>query len=259
MIRRLSRTIIVPMSRNSRRSYAQFGEDKKLHRLIGDSDGVYVEVGGNNGIEASNTFYFEERGRKCVLVEPIPYMVEQIRANRDCIVIEAAADESPGRAEFVVARGGETLSTLDNENRFRSRVDEHPDLERITVRTETLDRILSEAGLSPEADRIDLISVDVEGNELCVLRGLDLARWKPRVIILEDNSFGRDHSVDSHLRQAGYTRFKVTGVNHWYCRTSDSHLNTRCRRAHARLKGIIVRLYGAFSGRGRTAGSRSGS
>lgn len=243
------------MSRLSQQSYAQFKEDRTLHRLIGDSRGVYVEVGGNNGIEASNTYYFEKLGRRCVLVEPVPYMVEQIRANRRCTVIEAAADKQSGAAEFLVARGGETLSTLDNENRFRSRVDEHADQERITVRTETLNRILEEAGLVPGKDQIDLLSIDVEGNELSVIEGLDIQTWAPRVIILEDNSFGRDHSVQAHLAQAGYTRFMVTGVNHWYCTSVDTALNTPVRRRIASIKSGLVRAYGALSGRGRYTAS----
>ncbi|MFP4510129.1 MAG: FkbM family methyltransferase [Spirochaetaceae bacterium] len=239
----------------SQQSYAQFGEDRTLHRLIGDSTGVYVEIGGNNGIEASNTYYFEKLGRRCILVEPIPYMVEQIRANRRCDVVEAAADRQSGTAEFLVARGGETLSTLDNENRVRSRVDEHPDLERISVRTETLDRILEEAGLVSGRDQIDLLSIDVEGNELRVIEGFTVMKWAPRVIILEDNSFGRDHSVQAYLAQAGYTRFMVTGVNHWYVRTADTALNTPLRRLIASIKLGLVRAYGAVSGRGRNAGS----
>ncbi|TVQ28266.1 MAG: FkbM family methyltransferase [Spirochaetaceae bacterium] len=245
------------MPRPSQQSYAQFGEDRLLHRLIGESDGVYVEVGGNNGIEASNSYYFEKLGRRCILVEPIPYMVEQIRGNRACVVVEAAADEQSGTAEFVIARGGETLSTLDNENRFRSRVDEHPDQERITVRTARLDQILEETGLVAGRDHIDLLSIDVEGNELRALRGLSVAIWRPRVIILEDNSFGRDHSVRDHLAQAGYTRFKVTGVNHWYCDATDARLNTWLRRRVAGVKSAIVRIYGAVSGRGRHAVSRN--
>ncbi len=245
------------MPRSSQQSYAQFGEDRLLHRLLGESDGVYVEVGGNNGIEASNSYFFERLGRRCILVEPIPYMVEQIRANRTCSVIEAAADEQSGTAEFVIARGGETLSTLDNENRFRSRVDEHSDQERITVRTARLDQILEEAGLIAGRDRIDLLSIDVEGNELRALRGLSVALWRPRVIILEDNSFGRDHSVRKHLARTGYTRFKVTGVNHWFCEASDVALNTWFRRRIAGAKSAIVRTYGAVSGRGRHAVSRN--
>ena len=48
----------------------------------------------------------------------------------------------------------------------------------------TLDEILTEARApSP----IDLLSVDVEGHELDVLRGFDFARWRPRLILLEDH------------------------------------------------------------------------
>ena len=38
------------------------------------------------------------------------------------------------------------------------------------------------------------MSVDVEGHELEVLRGFDFARWKPRLILLEDHV----SSLDKH-------------------------------------------------------------
>ena len=48
----------------------------------------------------------------------------------------------------------------------------------------TLDSLLDEA----EAPKpIDLLSVDVEGHELDVLRGFDFVRWQPRLILLEDH------------------------------------------------------------------------
>ena len=54
----------------------------------------------------------------------------------------------------------------------------------INVPVRTLDSILTEAG-SPT----DLIScsIDVEGHEIEVLRGFDIARWRPRLILLEDH------------------------------------------------------------------------
>ena len=54
----------------------------------------------------------------------------------------------------------------------------------IVVPTRTLDDILDEAEAPAP---IDLLSVDVEGHELEVLRGFDFARWQPRLILLEDH------------------------------------------------------------------------
>ena len=48
----------------------------------------------------------------------------------------------------------------------------------------TLDSILEEAGAHPG---FDFLSIDVEGHEIEVLRGFDIARWRPRLILLEDH------------------------------------------------------------------------
>ena len=233
-------------------AYAQFREDVKLHRLLPESNGLYVEIGGHDGVTGSNTLFFEELGRPCLIVEPVAYLAEQIRARRDCAVIEAAADERDGEAEFLIATGGDTLSTLNNINRTLSRIDEHNGgIESVRVRTRTLDSILDEVG----ADAIELISIDVEGNELSVLRGLSLHRWKPRVLIIEDNSFGRDRSVRDHLRNCDYVRFRITGVNHWYCARGDRRLDTVPHRLQATLFMAVVRTYGMLSGRGRSTHS----
>ncbi len=236
--------------------YAQFGEDVKLRRLLASdatglhADGVYVEIGGNDGVTGSNTLLFEELGYRCVVVEPVPYLARRIREHRRCIVVEAAADRTNGRARFLVARGGDTLSTLDNENRVHSRIDEHPHLEEIQVVTKTLDTMLEEAGLTAGADRLELVSIDVEGNETSVLQGFSITRWKPRVVIVEDNSFGRDRTVRSWFAESGYVRFRLTGVNHWYCRSDDALLNRRRHRLAARIAAAVVRAYGAISRRG---------
>ena len=241
------------------RGYAQFGEDIKLRRLLGSSpaglppEGVYVEVGGNDGVTGSNTLLFEKLGHRCVVVEPIPYLARRIRETRRCIVVEAAADRIEGAARFLVARGGETLSTLDNENRYRSRVDEHPHLEEIQVQSKTLDTILRDAGLTEKVDRLELVSIDVEGNELSVLQGFSIERWKPRVVIIEDNSFGRDGAVRSWFAERGYLRFKLSGINHWYCDSDDTLLNRRRYRIAAGIGAAVVRAYGLLSGRGRHA------
>ncbi|TVR05658.1 MAG: FkbM family methyltransferase [Spirochaetaceae bacterium] len=233
-------------------AYAQFGEDVTLHRLIPDGDGLYVEIGGNDGVTGSNTLFFEELGHPCLVVEPVPYLANQIRARRSCAVVEAAADEQDGEAEFLIASGGDTLSTLNNVNRALSRIDEHTGgIEAVRVRTRTLDSILEEV----RANRVELISIDVEGNELSVLRGLTLQRWQPRVLIIEDNSFGRDRRVREHLAGHGYVRFRITGVNHWYCGCGDRRLDTVLHRLQSVLFAALVRIYGTVSGRGRGAAS----
>jgi hypothetical protein len=81
----------------------------------------------------------------------------------------------------------------------------------IDVLVRTLDDILVEAG-APQG--FDLLSVDVEGHELEVLSGFDLARWQPRLIVLEDHV----GNLDRHrfLTAAGYRLIRRFENNGWY-------------------------------------------
>ena len=70
--------------------------------------------------------------------------------------------------------------------------------------------------LADETRSIDFVSIDVEGAELAVLRGLDLRRFAPTVLVIEDNSLGRDQSVDNYLREQGYVARYRTRINVFY-------------------------------------------
>jgi Methyltransferase FkbM domain len=81
----------------------------------------------------------------------------------------------------------------------------------IDVPVRTLDSILEEAG-APE--KFEFLSLDVEGHEIEVLRGFDLARWRPRLILLEDHV--ADLSRHRYLSAAGYRIIRRYDSNGWY-------------------------------------------
>ena len=51
------------------------------------------------------------------------------------------------------------------------------------IKTNTLDNLIYELKLQNQ--KIDFVNIDVEGNELNVLKGFDLKKFKPKVILLE--------------------------------------------------------------------------
>ena len=81
----------------------------------------------------------------------------------------------------------------------------------INVPIRTLDSILAEAG-SPT--KFDFLSIDMEGPEIEVLRGFDIARWQPRLILLEDHV--ADLSKHRYLTAAGYRIIRRYENNGWY-------------------------------------------
>jgi FkbM family methyltransferase len=212
----------VEMGMSESESHAQFAEDRILAEIFGErTEGYCVEVGANDGRTGSASYLFEKWGWQCLLVEPIPALVEEIRKHRACRVVNCAASAHEGEAAFYVAESVEAISGLDLSPERAEWIEQAGGtIKEITVRTATLDSLLEEAGFG----ELDFVTIDVEGHELSVLEGFDLERHRPRIVILEDNTVDGEASVAQHMAEHGYVHFKRTGVNEWYARESDAEL-----------------------------------
>ncbi len=93
----------------------------------------------------------------------------------------------------------------------------------INVPVKTLDSVLEEAGAPTH---FDFLSIDVEGHEIEVLRGFTIARWRPRLILLEDHV--ATLAEHRHLNAAGYRIVRRLGNNGWYVPRESP---VRCRMA----------------------------
>lgn len=202
--------------------HAQFGEDRILESIFaGREHGRCAEVGAYDGRTGSTTLLFERKGWDCLLVEPIASCVQQIRSHRRAVVEHCAASSAEGETTLFVADGVEQMSTVERDRGHHRWIGEvggrvHP----ITVRTARLDDLLDAAGFP----RLEFLTIDVEGHELEVLRGLTLGRFRPRVVIVEDNAGLRASAVARHMKRHGYVNFKRTGVNDWYAHRDDAEL-----------------------------------
>jgi len=184
------------------------GEDNErelISEFLGASPGWFVEVGANDPVLLSQTYHLERRGWRGILVEPLRECAERLRSARRAQVFEVAAGapEDEGRELPLLVAGA--LSTLK-----ASIVEDVRPSEIRQVRVRTLDSLLAEAGV----DRVDFLSVDVEGAELAVLRGFSFARYRPRLILLEDDV--QDLSKHSYLEAHGYKLVRRTALNNWY-------------------------------------------
>lgn len=232
-------------------SHAQFGEDQILAEIFADrAHGCCVEVGANDGRTGSASYLFEKRGWQCLLVEPIPALAQEIREHRTCRIINCAASSSEGEAKFFVAEGVDAVSGLDlTPDRLEWIRRIGGTIKEITVRTATLDSLLEEAGFT----ELEFVTIDVEGHELSVLEGFDLETYRPRIVILEDNSVNGNLGVARHMADHGYVHFRRTGVNEWYARESDAELvrpdairrferAKRIQRWDRRRKQVVTRI-----------------
>lgn len=241
---------------------AQFGEDRVLAEIFSNVGvGYCAEIGAYDGQTGSATLAFERRGWQCLLVEPIPECVEEIRRHRKSFVRQCAASCAAGETTFFVATHVEQMSTLERDRAHRRWVASlGGEIREIRVATARIDTLLEDAGFPA----LQFITLDVEGHELEALRGFSLARWAPRIVIIEENRLRRSSPVRSYMAAQGYVNFRRTGVNDWYARFDDGELVDRAalakfererrtliaRDALVRLRGAVDRL-GAHVGGAR--------
>jgi FkbM family methyltransferase len=203
---------------------AQHGEDRWLERhFAGETSGFFVEVGAYDGVVLSNTYFLESIGWRGVLVEPDAEKARACRTNRPkCQVFECAAVASDEVKEvaFYAVEGGEVYSSAGKLDEFQAERLSSWGLKhkKTTVAARTLDSMLTDA----KASRVDFVSIDVEGGELDVLRGFDLKRWQPRVVMIEVNRFMRPRGVREIFTRAGYAFLESIEVNEIYAPRAEA-------------------------------------
>lgn len=190
----------------------KLAEQRLVELFFGESgDGYFIEVGANEPTQTSQTWqtwHLERKGWHGILIEPIAELCDQLRSQRPhSVVVQAAcgAPEQRGAATLHVAEGL-TRSTLE-----RNTVALNVNFTRTeTVAVKTLDDILEE--LQPP--QVDFVSLDVEGLQLNVLRGFNLQKYHPRLLLVEDHL----HNLKTHryLLQQRYRLVKRTARNNWY-------------------------------------------
>lgn len=183
-------------------------EQELVREFFGDvRSGFFVEVGANQPRQESQTWHLEQLGWTGVLVEPQPDLAADLWCVRSAKVFAVACSspQNAGRRMRLYLAG--PLSSLD-----RDRMAPGAEPERvIEVPVRTLDDVLMEAR-APVG--FELLSIDVEGHELEVLSGFELARWRPRLILLEDHV--TDLAKHRYLTGAGYRLIRRFGNNGWY-------------------------------------------
>jgi FkbM family methyltransferase len=131
-------------------------------------------------------------------------------------VYECAAVGDPAVKEitFNVVEGGEVYSAAGDLSELQQKRLEGWGLKpkAMTVAAKTLDAMLAEVN----PPRVDYVSIDVEGGEVDVLRGFDLARWRPRVVMVEVNSRVRSEGVRRAFTRQGYVYLRSIDINHVY-------------------------------------------
>ena len=176
--------------------------DRQIEKYLDFDGGFFVELGANDGRFQSNTYYYEQVRRwRGVLIEPAPNLFLQCRENRspqDHIVC-AACVSFDYKDEFVKIIYSNSMSVSLNMDTDINDPLAHAELGRQFLKPgETLFPYgalavpLNSILLDANAPRlIDFLSLDVEGCELDVLKGVNHEIFRFRYMLIECRNLPR--------------------------------------------------------------------
>ena len=157
-------------------TYSQHGEDILLDRLLPDGIKSFIDIGANDGVLFSNSYKFAKKGAYGLCVEPSINSFHKLRLNHllhpKVKCVHGAVSDIEGIV-YLQERGYE--STL-------SEVSKNKSSNSYEVKSYKFDHILKQY---PKFTCVDLLTVDVEGHEKEVFKGLTIEGFKAKIIILE--------------------------------------------------------------------------
>lgn len=207
--------IIAPSARAERDVSSQHSEVTViLDLLAADAPRFIVDVGAHDGTSLSNSYPLIEAGWSGVLIEPMsgPFAeLEKLYAERsDLSILKVACAEQAGRRKLFVGADGDggQMATLCDDDELRWHRGEEFD----EIEVDTLTNVLRSCDAPAD---FSVLSVDAEGMDYEVLKGLDFSQFRPRIVISEEYVQNEKKHNDKYalLENNGYTRFCQLGCN----------------------------------------------
>lgn len=196
------------------------GQDVLVARLLNNkNNGVFLDIGANDGVTINNSLYFEKNFKWTgVAVEPVPYIFEKLKANRKCHVVQGCVSHQPGKAKFLQLIGDANMySTLKSHNtgltarRIRKRQKrQNSQLEEIQVECYTISGLMEKFNFKT----VDFLSLDTEGGELEILKSIDFVSTPISVISVENN--WRTPHIRNYLEGCGFIHLGTFDVDEIY-------------------------------------------
>lgn len=185
--------------------------------------GVFVEVGAARPDFMSIGSRFRALGWRVISIEPNPAFAQLHRDAGHEIYQYACGERDESNAAFSIVHApdgapvsNESFSSLSVKPAYAALSPVALQIETIRVEVRRLDSLL--ATHAPEVERVDCLAIDTEGWEIEVLKGFDLERFSPRVLIIEN--LLDDENYRRYLAGRGYRLWKTLRPNEIYVRCS---------------------------------------
>ena len=178
--------------------------------------GVFFDIGAYDPIIISNSYHFEKNGWECYCFEANPNLIPLLKEHRKNVFNYAISNENKDSVTFQICMQNQktaSFSAITISEKYKQIFSYSPEeIIEITVPQKTIDSIIDNE--IPNVDKIDIVSLDIEGGELDCLYGFNLNKYKPRLIVIENAT--NDDLIKYHLYKFGYKLDKHISYNQYY-------------------------------------------
>ena len=207
---------------SERRLYSQKREEVVIRHFFQDRKyGFFVDVGAYDWKKLSTTYFLERHlGWSGIAIDALPEFAEGYESNRPRTKFfnYIVTDRSGAEQAFYRVEHWESVSSTSKPwiqsifKHFFGGAD--PRMTEIMVPTTTLTDLLERN----HVERINFLSMDIEGSEPEALAGFDIDRFQPKLVCIEASPTIRS-AIAAYFESHGYERIeeylKVDAVN-WY-------------------------------------------
>jgi FkbM family methyltransferase len=170
----------------------------------------FVDIGAYDGITWSNSLTLEENynwSGLCIEANPFAYQ-KLFKCRKNKKFNYALSDKEEEMTFWAISGYCEMLSGFvdlydeKHVERVNSEVKKHGGyINKIIIKSKKLQTILDDSCVN----KVDYLSIDTEGSELSILKGIDFSRVDIKLISVENNNYNND--VELFLSEKGYKKF----------------------------------------------------
>lgn len=211
--------MIIPASFQN--SYSQAGEDAILRFLFNDRKQfviTYLELGTSLPVYGNNTYLFYCHGSRGVCVEANEALIPLIKKTRpkDTVLNVGVSVDDQAEADFYIFNDvGHNTFDREEANRRAAGSGNCKIVRTVKVPLKHVNALIAENFSTYP----DLLSIDIEGLDLAVLKSLDFEKYPIPVICAETCVFSensirpKDHAIADFLHERGYEVYADTYIN----------------------------------------------
>jgi FkbM family methyltransferase len=168
-------------------SYAQEGEDVLIERILWNvpKEGFFVDIGAHHPVKFSNTYLFYKKGWRGINIDAMPGSMDEFKKLRpQDINLEIPISDKTEKLTYYIFNYPELNSFVkENVEEWNGRGDIKV-IKEVSLTTMTIFEILEK--YAKGIKRIDLLSIDIEGMDLKVLKTIDFDYYEIKMILIEE-------------------------------------------------------------------------